>query len=205
MPSLLYYIHIDLFPFLYSAGWLVLKITRTSKGFLRYPDTNGSAQVSAGGGKGNGVVAGDRTIHRIRLAAVGGNVEGVLIRSGPTGDGHRHTLAGGIVHPYTIGAISTVLMPRLALSRDCHINGQSVCHRYDFRSLGFCHPRRDARLHRPRHTDGGQGTGRQDRTYHFSPVIHKQSSFLSSAQSCTSSIFFSLIPLSIFAHLHYMP
>ena len=59
------------------------------------------------------MVAGDRVIHCIRLAAVGGNVEGVLIRSGPAGDGHRHPLAGGILHPHAIGAISSLLFPRL--------------------------------------------------------------------------------------------
>lgn len=61
---------------------------------------------------------GYRIVHRVGLIAVGGNVEGVLIRSGPAGDGHRHPLAGGIVHPYTIGAISTILAPGLAGFRD---------------------------------------------------------------------------------------
>ena len=69
------------------------------------------------------MVAGDRIIHRIRLAAVGGNVEGVLIRSGPAGDGHRHPLAGSIVHPHAIGAISTILAPVLKFF---HFSGGSA-------------------------------------------------------------------------------
>lgn len=88
------------------------------KWFLRYPDTHGPTQDSAGGGKGDGMVAGNRIVHRVGLIAVGGNIEGVFIRIGPAGDGHRHPLAGSIVHPHAIGAISTILAPGLALPRN---------------------------------------------------------------------------------------